>query len=72
MADNETTKMNITNPITINGVKFPAGTNVTVPKNQADDIARMDYDHNKYLQTLHVKRKFEVNAGSIGAGGGAE
>jgi hypothetical protein len=40
----DTTKMNLQNDISVNGVKFRAGMNVEVPKNQADDVARMDYD----------------------------
>ena len=71
MADsNETTTMNLINDITVNGTRYKAGERIIVPKAQADDIARMDHEHNKYLATLHVRRKFEVDAGTIGAGGG--
>ena len=68
---NETT-MNLHNDITVNGKTFKAGQNVAVPKEQADDIARMDFEHQKYKDTLHVKRTFESNAGTISVGGGAE
>jgi len=43
MAD-ETTSMNLQNNVTINGRKFTKGMNVIVPKGQADDIARIDYN----------------------------
>lgn len=69
MSDLETTTMNLTNDVTVNGIKYRAGNNVTVPKKQADDIARMDYEHNKYLKGLHEKHTYEVNAGTIGVGG---
>ena len=70
MADsNETTTMNLINDITVNGKKYKAGERVIVPKAQADDLARMDHEHNKYLAGLHVKHKYEVNAGTIAAGG---
>jgi hypothetical protein len=74
MADSteETTKINLQNDITVNGVRYRAGQGVVVPKKQADDISRMDYDHTKYLSTLHVKRKFEVDSGTIAVGGGSE
>lgn len=70
MADNETTKLNLSHDITVNGRTYPAGQNVEVPKNQADDISRMDHEHNQYLNTLHVKRTREVNAGTMAVGGG--
>ncbi len=44
MADNDTTKMNLQNDITVNGVKYHRGMNVEVPKAQADDMARIDYE----------------------------
>jgi hypothetical protein len=72
MADSETTKINLQNDITVNGRTFKAGTNVEVPKSQADDVARMDYEHNQYKNTLHTKRTFEVDAGTIAVGGGAQ
>lgn len=68
---NETT-MNLTNDVTINGQVFKAGQNVAVPKEQAEDIARIDYEHQKYKDTLHTKRTFEVNGGTMSVGGGAE
>lgn len=77
MADNsDTTKMHLTNDITITNStgthKFRAGQNIEVPKAMAEDVERMDYEHNKYLKTLHTKRTFERDAGTISAGGGAE
>ncbi len=67
--DNETTTINLTSEVTVNGRKFMPGTNVTVPKNQAEDILRMDHDHNMYLKGLHEKHTYEVNSGTIGVGG---
>lgn len=73
MSDQATTKINLSNEITVNGKKYPAGQGVEVPKDQADDIARMDYEHNEYLKNLHRGRKFRpVNAGTIAMGSGAE
>lgn len=70
MADS--TNMNLTNDITVNGVTYRAGQNVIVPAKQADDIARMDYEHNKYLQNLNKKNSYIVDAGNIAVGSGAE
>ena len=64
--------MNIQNDVTINGRTFKAGQNVEVPKTQADDIARIDYEHQKYKNNLHVKNVYEVNGGTMSVGGGAE
>lgn len=68
----ETTRMNLMHDVTINGVKYPRGRNVEVPKRQADDIARIDHDHQEQLNALHVKREYISNAGSISVGSGAE
>ncbi len=48
----ETTKMNLQTDITVNGVKYRRGMNVAVPKKQADDIARIDYDAQKAKNDL--------------------
>lgn len=73
MADtSDTIKMNLTNDITVNGVKFKAGHNVEVPKAQADDLARMDHDYNKYEKGLNQKHTYTVDAGTIAMGGGAQ
>lgn len=72
MADVETTKINLSNDITVNGRKFNAGKNVEVPKVQADDISRMDHDHNQYLATLNKRHVYKSNAGTIAMGQGAE
>jgi hypothetical protein len=72
MADQETTKMNLTNDVTVNGVKYHAGRGVEVPKAQADNIAEIDHTHNLYLQGLNKKRTTIVDAGTIGVGGGGE
>lgn len=67
----ETTKINLHNPITVNGITYPAGQNVEVPKRQADDLSRMDYEHEQYKSNLHVKRTFEEKGPTIGVGGGS-
>lgn len=72
MADLATTKINLIHDVTVNRVKYKAGANVEVPKDQADDIQRIAFEHQEYLNNLHKKRTFEVNAGTIAAGGGAE
>ncbi len=41
--DTETTKLNLQNDIRIEGKLYKRGMNVTVPKNQADNIAEIDY-----------------------------
>lgn len=69
---NEETTVNLQNDVTVNGRTYKAGQSVAVPKVQAEDITRIDYEHSVYLNNLHVKRSSEVNAGSISAGGGAE
>ena len=68
-ANNDETTINLQNDITINGRTFKAGQKVAVPKEQADDVARMDYDYQQYEKNLHIKRTSEVNAGSIAVGG---
>jgi hypothetical protein len=78
MADNKidptepTTKMRLSNDLTVNGIKFKAGNSVEVPKRQAADLERMDFEHNEYLKNLNKRRNFEVNAGTIGMGSGAQ
>lgn len=68
-ATNEETTMNLSNDITINGRTYKAGQKVAVPKAQAEDVARMDYDYQQYEKNLHIKRTSEVNAGTIAVGG---
>lgn len=52
MAESETTKINLYNDVTVNGVKYRRGMNVTVPKGSADDIARIDYEAQVKRQEL--------------------
>ena len=66
------TTINLHNDVTVNGKKFSAGQKVEVPKAQADDIARIDYEHEQYKSTLNRKREFTVNSGTIAMGGGAQ
>lgn len=65
----ETTTMNLHNDVTVNGVTYRAGQGVEVPAAQADDIARLDYDHQQYKDNLHKKNVYEVNSGTIAMGG---
>lgn len=69
---NETTTMNLNNDVQVNGKTYRKGQKVEVPKDQADDIARIDYEHQKYKENLHVKNTYEVNGGTMSVGGGAE
>lgn len=66
--NNDETTINLQNDITVNGKVFHAGQKVAVPKDQADDIARMDYEHQQYKDNLHVKHTYETNAGTIAVG----
>lgn len=68
----DTTTVNLSNDITVNGVTYRAGRGTTVPKRQAEDILRMDYDHQKYKDGLMKKHTYETDAGTIAAGGGGE
>lgn len=68
----EETTINLSNDITVNGVRYKAGQGVRVPKNQAEDISRMDHEHNQYLRDLNRKHTYQVDGGTIAAGGGAE
>lgn len=58
MSEQDTTNMRLDNEITVNGVTYPSGSNVKVPKNQADDLARMDHDFNEYEKGLTKKRTY--------------
>lgn len=83
MADNkaetaptsETTTVNLHNDITISNTRgtfrFSKGQGVKVPKDMADDVARMDYEHEEYKRKLHEKQVYEVNSGTMSVGGGA-
>jgi hypothetical protein len=63
-----THKINLHNDITVNGVTYKAGQGVEVPRKQAEDIQRIDYEHQEYKANLNVKRTFEENAGSFAVG----
>jgi hypothetical protein len=65
---NEETTINLQNDITVNGKVYKAGQKVPVPKTQAEDISRMDYEHQQYKDNLHVKHTYETNAGTIAVG----
>lgn len=68
MADQEITTINLSNEISVNGVKYPKGTGVKVPKAQAEDILRIDHDHTQYLLDLNKKKSYQKDAGTIAVG----
>lgn len=72
----KTTTINLSHPVRISNVKgdwqFPAGTNVEVPVSMADEVMRIAFEHQEYLNNLHKKRTFEQDAGTIAVGSGAE
>lgn len=72
MADVETTKINLSNDVTVNGRVYKAGRGVEVPKAQAEDIERIDHEHNQYLAGLNKRHVYKANAGTIAMGQGAE
>lgn len=72
MADQETTTINLRHDVTVNGVTYKKGDKVVVPAKQAEDITRIDSEHQDYKDGLHKKRTYESNAGSISVGSGAE
>lgn len=63
--------MRLDNDITVNGRTFKAGMKTEVPKNQADDLARMDHEHTQYLLNLSKKQvytdavKTNIQVGSV-------
>lgn len=68
----ETTTINLNTDVVVNGIRYSAGSSVRVPKRQAEDILRIDHDHMKYKDSLMSKHTYEVDAGTIAAGGGAQ
>lgn len=64
MADSETTTIRLDNDITVNNQTFKAGAKVEVPKNQADDLSRMDHEYNVYKDNLNKKQTFQTKVGS--------
>lgn len=68
MADSETTTIRLDNDITHNSVRYKAGSKVTVPKASADDISRIDAEHNAYLRDLMRRKDVTVNAGEVNVG----
>lgn len=72
MSDTDTTTITLQHEITHNRVKYKPGMRVVVPKASAEDILRMDYDYQQYLNGLHTKHTYEVDSGTIAVGSGAE
>lgn len=60
----ETTTMNLHNSVRINGVIYPKGTGVKVPRGQADDIARIDYEASEQQNNLVKQRSYIAPAGT--------
>lgn len=73
MATNEeTTTIDLQNDVTLNGIKYLAGTGVKVPKASAEDIKRIDEDYQQYERNLLVRRTSNVDGGTFSVGNGAE
>ena len=62
-------KVVLDHDISINCERYSAGKQ-SVPTEVADDLRRMNSEHNGYLNTLHEKRTFEHNSGTMSVGGG--
>jgi hypothetical protein len=60
----DTTTINLSNDVTINGTKYRAGRGVTVPKAQADNISEIDYTHQQYQNNLVKQRNFVAPVGT--------
>lgn len=64
MAIDETTKLNLYNDVTINGVKYRRGANVEVPKKSADQIAEIDYDaQQKRMELIRQPEQYMAPVG---------
>lgn len=63
--------MSLENAVRINGREFPAGSKVIVPKDQADDIKRIDEEHEKLKKSYHQKQVNIVAGPTISVGNGA-
>lgn len=72
MSDTDTTTITLHHEITHNMKKYKPGMRVVVPKASAEDILRMDYDYQQYLNGLQKKHVYEVDAGTMSVGSGAE
>lgn len=68
----ETVKVNLQSDVQVNGVTYKKGQGVEVPRAQAEDISRIDYDHTQYKGKLNTKQTYETNAGTMAVGGGAQ
>jgi len=69
----KTVKIDLRNPIRISNVKntweFPAGRGIEVPADMAEDVKRIDDDHQDYKANLLIKRTSTVDAGTFAVGG---
>lgn len=72
MATNEETTINLLNDVTVNGKTYKAGQQVAVPKTQADDVARIDFEASEQERLRNVRRTSNVNLGTRSVGNGAE
>ena len=61
-------KVVLEHDIEINGTKYTKGRQ-DVPTEVADDLRRMNSEHNAYLNGLHRKRVYEHNSGTMSVGG---
>jgi hypothetical protein len=60
---NEETTMNLQNSVRVNGILYPRGMGVKIPKEQADDIARIDYEATEQKNNLVKQRQYVAQAG---------
>lgn len=59
-------ELTLNNSHSINGVSYPAGTH-EVPAEVAEDLARNDKAHDKYLSDLNKNNSVNSNQGTINA-----
>lgn len=64
----EMTTIDLRNDVQHNTVKYKAGRDVKVPTASAEDIKRIDYEHDQYKETLHKRSVYEVNGGTMQVG----
>ena len=70
----KTVKIDLRNPVSISNLhntwKFPAGRDIEVPTDLAEEVKRLDNVHQDYRDNLMVRRESTVDAGSFAVGSG--
>lgn len=59
-------KVLLTNDVRVNGTLYPAGSQ-EVPREQAEDIQRIDAEHNRYLTSLLSDNGSSASIGNLKA-----